>query len=102
LHASVDVVVQAGESTMPNVFEREIKAVWASVQQKRNALNRRCNETNLCIRQDSAQQRLFKQIKAGLERLKVLDSGNSAIYDQNLAGVEADLVCEKSHLKLVA
>lgn len=87
---------------MSDVFKKEIEAVFSSVQRRCEALNKRCRETGLCIRQDSTQQRLFKQIKTGLERLKVLDPKNSATYEQNLVGVETDLVCERSHLRLVA
>lgn len=40
---------------MSDIFQEEIKAVWDSVQQKRNALNKRCHETRFCIRQDPVQ-----------------------------------------------
>ncbi len=87
---------------MPTIFRNEIEALWASVQQKHTALNERCRETHFCVRQDPVQQQLAGQMKILLFRLKFLDPRNEAIYNEDLAIVEADPVCEKPHLRLVA
>ncbi len=102
LCGSVQVVVRLGESAMPTIFRNKIKPLWASVQERHAALNKRCSETGRCVRQDMVQQQLVEQIRIRLLRLKLLDPRNEATYNRNLAIVEADPVLEKSHLRLVA
>ncbi len=99
---SVKVVVRPRGITMPTIFRNEVEALLASVQEKCSAINERCLKTRLCVRQDLVQQRLAREIKVLLLRLKFIDPTNRATYDQNLAMVGTDLACEKSHLELVA
>lgn len=87
---------------MQTIFMNEAEALGASAKDKIIALNKRCCETRLCVRQDTVQQQLVEEIRVLLRRQRFCDPTNAFTYDQNLAMVEADVDCEKSHLELVA